>query len=79
MFRLEFNFRDDKQYWGLDDFMNVNQTAVTNAAHLSLFMVNVSHLLMRDFRQSNPEFSVLNLKAYFRGYKYASEMIKMLP
>jgi putative transposase len=78
-FQLEFNFRDAKQYWGLEDFMNINQTAVTNAAHLSLFMVNVSHLLMGEFRQSNPDFSVLDLKAYFRGYKYASEMIKMLP
>jgi putative transposase len=78
-FQLEFTFHDAKQYWGLEDFINVNQTAVTNAAHLSLFMVNVSHLLRRDFRQSYPEFSVLNLKANFRGDKYASDMIKMLP
>jgi len=78
-FQLEFNFRDAKQYWGLEDFMNVNQTAVTNAAQLSLFMVNVSQLLMSKFRQSDPVFSVLDLKAYFRGCKYATELIKMLP
>lgn len=78
-FQLEFNFRDAKQFWGLEDFMNVNQTAVTNAAQLSLFMVNVSQLLMSKFRQSNPDFSVLDLKAYFRGYKYVTELIKMLP
>ena len=41
-FQIEFNFRDAKQYWGLEDFMNVTPTAVTNAANLSLFMVNVS-------------------------------------
>jgi len=41
-FQIEFNFRDAKQYWGLDDFMNVKQTAVTNAANLSFFMVNFS-------------------------------------
>ena len=35
-FQIEFNFRDEKQFWGLEDFMNVNQTAVTNAANLSL-------------------------------------------
>src|SRR5690606_11896400 len=29
-FQIEFNFRDAKQYWGLEDFMNVSQTAVTN-------------------------------------------------
>ena len=78
-FQLEFNFRDAKQFWGLEDFMNVNQTAVTNAANLSLFMVNVSQLLMSKFRQSDPDFSVLDLKAYFRGCKYATELIKMLP
>jgi len=39
-FQIEFNFRDAKQYWGLEDFMTVTETAVTNAANLSLFMVN---------------------------------------
>ena len=29
-FQLEFNFRDAKQYWGLEDFMTVNQTPVYN-------------------------------------------------
>jgi len=33
-FQIEFNFRDAKQFWGLEDFMNVSQTAVTNAANL---------------------------------------------
>ncbi len=78
-FQLEFNFRDAKQFWGLEDFMNVGQTAVTNAANLSLFMVNLSQLLMCQFRQDDPDFGVLDLKAYFRGYQYASEVIKMLP
>ncbi len=25
-FQIEFNFRDAKQYWGLEDFMNVKET-----------------------------------------------------
>ena len=33
---------DPKQYWGLEDFMNVSPTGVTNAVNLSLFMVNVA-------------------------------------
>jgi len=41
-FQIEFNFRDAKQYWGLEDFMNTHPTAVTNAANLALFMVNLS-------------------------------------
>jgi hypothetical protein len=78
-FQLEFNFRDAKQFWGLEDFMNVEKTAVTNAANLSLFMVNLVQLLMSQFRQTNPDFGVLDLKAYYRGRKYATELIKMLP
>ena len=78
-FQIEFNFRDAKQYWGLDDFMNVNETAVTNAAHLSFFMVNFSAILLQRFRATNPDFSILDLKAHFRGCRYVSETIKLLP
>jgi DDE superfamily endonuclease len=78
-FQIEFNFRDAKQYWGLDDFMNIKKEAVTNAANLSFFMVNFSSVLLRQYRSSNPEFSVLDLKSHYRGYRYVSEIIKMLP
>ena len=78
-FQIEFNFRDAKQYWGLEDFMNIKETAVTNAANLSLFMVNFSHALFQPFRERNPDYSVLDLKSHYRGYRYASETIKMLP
>ena len=78
-FQIEFNFRDAKQYWGLDDFMNVKQEAVTNAANLSFFMVNFSSVLLKRYREHNPEFSVLDLKSHYRGRRYASETIKLLP
>jgi IS4 transposase len=78
-FQIEFNFRDAKQYWGLEDFMNITPTAVTNAANLSLFMVNISYRSLRDLRQTNPDYSILDLKADCRGYKYVDETIKMLP
>ena len=78
-FQIEFNFRDAKQYWGLEDFMNIKETAVTNAANLSLFMVNFSCALLQPFRQHNPDYSVLDLKSHYHGYRYASETIKMLP
>lgn len=78
-FQIEFNFRDAKQYWGLEDFMNVSEIAVTNAANLSLFMVNVSQRLLGDLRPDNPDCSVLDLKALCRGARYVAEAIKMLP
>lgn len=78
-FQIEFNFRDAKQYWGLEDFMNVTPTGVTNAANLSLFMVNVAYRLRADSHPRDPDYSVLDLKADYRGYKYVEETIKMLP
>ncbi|BAZ36686.1 transposase (plasmid) [Calothrix sp. NIES-4101] len=78
-FQIEFNFRDAKQFWGLEDFMNVGKNAVTNAANLSFFMVNVSQVLLSHFRKLNPDFSITDLKAMFRGYKYVEETIKLLP
>jgi len=78
-FQIEFNFRDAKQYWGLEDFMNVKETAVTNAANLSFFMVNFRYALLQSFRQQNPEYSILDLKSHYHGCRYAVETIKMLP
>jgi putative transposase len=77
-FQIEFNFRDCKQYWGLEDFMNVKETAVTNAANLAFFMVNFSYALLQPFRQTCPDYNVLDLKSHFRGCRYAAETIKML-
>jgi len=78
-FQIECNFREAKQYWGLEDFMNVTPTGVTNAANLSLFMVNVAYRLRAEIHPGDPDYSVLDLKADWRGYKYVEETIKMLP
>jgi putative transposase len=78
-FQIEFNFRDAKQYWGMEDFMNITPTGVTNAANLSLFMVNVAYHLRSDSHPRDPAYSVLDLKADCRGSKYVEETIKMLP
>ena len=78
-FQIEFNFRDAKQFWGLEDFMNIKEVPVTNAINLSLFMNLLSQVLLREFRKTHPESGVLDLKAYFRAAKYFDEIIKMLP
>jgi DDE superfamily endonuclease len=78
-FQLEFNFRDAKQYWGLADFMSVNERPVYNSANLAMFMVNVSQALMRPMRAQWPAFSVNDLQAWFRGRKYVVETLKLLP
>jgi putative transposase len=78
-FQIEFNFRDAKQYWGLEDMMSVKEIPVTNMLNLPLFMVNLSQVLLHQFSQDAPDASLLDLKAYFRASKYFQEMIKMLP
>jgi putative transposase len=78
-FQIEFNFRDAKQFWGLEDFMNVKPIPVYNSANLAMFMVNVSQALLRHFRPTCPAFSVIDLKAHFRGRKYVIQTLKLLP
>jgi putative transposase len=78
-FQIGFNFRDAKQYWGLEDFMNVTPTAVTNAANLAFLMVNLSAALLQPYRQHQPDLSVLDLKTQYRARRYLTETIKSLP
>ena len=78
-FQIEFNFRDAKQFWGFEDFMNINQTPLTNAVGLAFFMVNLAHLLVTRCRSTCPHFGVLDLKALFRSRRYALEALKLLP
>jgi len=78
-FQIEFNFRDAKQYWGLEDFMNVSEQGVTNAVNLAFLMVNLSAVLLQPHRQREPDFSVLDLKTHFRARRYLSETIKPFP
>ena len=59
--------------------MNVTPAGVTNAANLSLFMINVAYRLRANIQAREPDYSVLDLKADCRGYKYVEETIKMLP
>jgi len=42
-------------------------------------MVDVSQVLMCQYRQEDPDFDVLDLKTYYRGYRYVMETIQMLP
>ena len=57
----------------------LKEAQLTNALNLSLFMTNLSQVLLKEFRQTNPESGILDLKAYYRAAKYFEETIKMLP
>jgi hypothetical protein len=76
-FQVEFVFRDAKQYWGMEDFMNVKENPVNNGANLSTFMVNFSYGVRKEL--NNETMSVNDLKAYYHGIKYANEVFKLVP
>ncbi len=75
-FQIEFNFRDAKQHFGLEDFMTTTAKGVENAANLAFLMVNVSAKLLKN--SDGKCVGVLDLKTQFRGVKYAVEAIKIL-
>jgi hypothetical protein len=76
---IEWNVRAAKQSWGVEDFLHVLATAVTPAAHLAWFTVNVSPHLRRDVRQRDPASGLLDLTAPCRGYTSGPETRNMLP
>jgi len=75
-FQIEFNFRDAKQHFGLEDFMTRGETGVENAANLSFLMVNVSAKLIAESGEKCV--SINDLKTRYRGEKYLTEAIKIL-
>ena len=75
-FQIEFNFRDAKQHFGLEDFMNTTEKGVENAANMAFLMVNVSAKLIKNSDQKCV--GVLDLKTHYRGVKYVVEAIKIL-
>ncbi len=77
-FQIEFTFRDAKQHWGLEDFMNIKEQAVKNAANLAMFMVNCSQALGRTIPSQCP-FSVNDIKARFHAHFYVKILLKMVP
>lgn len=62
---------------GLEDFMNIKQTQVFNAANLSMFMVNLSQVLLRK-KQGKFGQSINDLKSWFRASKYVERTLKLL-
>ncbi len=59
--------------------MSVNERPVFNSANLAMLMVNVSQIVICQMRPHWPEFSVNDLKAWWRGKTYVAETLKCLP
>ena len=75
-FQIEFNFREAKQHFGLEDFMTTKEVGVENAANLAFLMVNVSAKLIKT--SGGKWVGILDLKSHYRGVKYALATIKLV-
>jgi len=74
-FQVEFSFRDSKQFFGLEDFMNIKKIRIYNFANLALFMNSVTYLYseINNFAQ----YSISDIKSLFMGKRYALEVLKL--
>ena len=74
-FQIEFNFRDAKQFFGLEDFMNIKKRRIHNFANLSMFMNSLTYLVHKKSGFSN--YSVNDLKSIFVAERYTREVLKL--
>ena len=73
-FQIEFNFRDAKQHFGLEDFMNTTEVGVENAANLAFLMILLSAKLIKNRQEK--QLGINDLKTHYRGVKYAVLTLK---
>ena len=73
-FKIEFVFRDSKQYFGLEDFMNIKEERVGNFIGFSFFMNNLAKMLLSEQQLE----SIGDLKARYRSIFYASKTLKLV-
>lgn len=78
-FKIEFNFRDAKQYFGLADFRAYKERQVNNSVGLAFFLVNFSEIIRKKVTE---EFqlqavSILDVKALFNAEKHYDRLLKL--
>lgn len=78
-FRIEFNFRDARQFFGLSHFKSISQIQVKNTIGYAFFMVCLSNIILFELNLNNPEckLSIQDLKAFFRAEKYLNELLNI--
>ena len=78
-FQIEFDFRDARQFFGLQHFKNIKKIQVTNVIGFAFFMVALSRILLYQLRLQNPTktIGIEDLNAFFRAEKYFNELLNM--
>jgi putative transposase len=78
-FQIEFNFRDAKQFWGLEDFMTVSEPAMTTAANLAFLMVNLSAALLPPIDNISPTSVSLTSKLISERSATSLKLLNLFP
>ncbi|MDQ6962739.1 MAG: transposase [Mariprofundaceae bacterium] len=74
-FQIEFNFRDAKQFWGLEYFMVIKKKKIHNSANLATFMVNLSYVMLEKDKAKHA-LSTHDLKMWFLAQKQVLQVLK---
>lgn len=80
-FKIEIDFRDAKQYFGLRDFKNVKEKQVTNAINIAMTAKLVAQIRsehLAEYSTSN-KCSILDVKTYYRAKYYLKKVYKLMP
>ncbi len=64
--------------FNFNTFAKIKRAFCSIITFCSIIISYVSQVLLSHFRRFNPDFSITDLKALFRGYKYVEETIKFL-
>ncbi len=77
-YQIEFNFRDAKQHFGLEDFMSVKEASVANSIGIAFFQVSLSRLLLKPLNEDYPDAGICDLKGRYRSQRYVEEFMKFI-
>ncbi len=79
--KIEIDFREAKQYFGLRDFKNIKEQQVTNAIQIAITSRLVVQIRAEQLAQisGGKKCSTLDVKAYYRAKYYAQSIYKLIP
>jgi putative transposase len=78
--RIEFDFRDAKQHFGLSDFKNYKEENLTNFVNLSFTMCLIAKVQLAHYRKilHAPKLSIIDLKLIYKARFTAKNILKLV-
>lgn len=79
-FQIEFDFRNAKQHFGLNDFKNYKPVQLQNFVSMSFFMTLYSKILLNEKRTTlqNPNISIHDIKTLYHAHFHYYNLLKYI-